>query len=99
MLTTDNTVLLLVDIQGKLAHSMHAREKLFENLQRLVKGVRVLELPILWAEQNPKGLGPTIPEVAELFRPRGGNVVATALLTDHRIGHVRVFKSVRFRIK
>lgn len=67
MLTTDNTVLLLVDIQGKLAHSMHARENLFENLQRLVKGVRVLELPILWAEQNPKGLGPTIPEVAELL--------------------------------
>ena len=67
MLTTDNTVLLLVDIQGKLAHLMHARESLFENLQRLVKGARVLELPILWAEQNPRGLGPTIPEVAELL--------------------------------
>jgi nicotinamidase-related amidase len=67
MLTTDNTVLLLVDIQGKLAHLMHARESLFENLQRLVKGARVLELPILWAEQNPRGLGPTIQEVAELL--------------------------------
>jgi len=67
MLSTDKTVLLLVDIQGKLANSMHARQSLFENLQRLVKGARVLELPILWAEQNPKGLGPTIPEVAELL--------------------------------
>jgi nicotinamidase-related amidase len=67
MLTTDNTVFLLVDVQGKLAHSMHAREHLFSNLKKMVKGMRVLEVPILWAEQNPKGLGPTVPEVAELL--------------------------------
>jgi nicotinamidase-related amidase len=67
MLRTDNTVFLLVDVQGKLAHSMHAKESLFKNLKKLVKGMRVLEIPILWAEQNPKGLGPTVPEVAELL--------------------------------
>jgi len=67
MLTTDNTVFLLVDVQGKLAHSMYGKENLFKNLKKLVKGMRVLEIPILWAEQNPKGLGPTVPEVAELL--------------------------------
>jgi len=67
MLTTDNTVFLLVDVQGKLAHSMYAKENLFKNLKKLVKGMRVLEIPILWAEQNPKGLGPTVQEVAELL--------------------------------
>ena len=67
MLTTDNTVFLLVDVQGKLAHSMHAKENLFKNLKKLVKGMRVLEVPILWAEQNPKGLGPTVPEIAGLL--------------------------------
>ena len=67
MLTTENTVFLLVDVQGKLAHSMHAKENLFKNLKKLVKGMRVLEIPILWAEQNPRGLGPTVPEVAELL--------------------------------
>ena len=46
---------------------MHAREHLFSNLKKIVKGMRVLEVPILWAEQNPKGLGPTVPEVAELL--------------------------------
>ena len=29
--------------------------------------VRRLELPVLWLEQYPKGLGPTIPEVADLL--------------------------------
>jgi nicotinamidase-related amidase len=67
MLTTDNTVFLLVDVQGKLANSMHGREHLFSNLKKLVKGMRVLEVPILWAEQNPKGLGPTVAEIVELL--------------------------------
>jgi nicotinamidase-related amidase len=67
MLTTDNSVFLLVDTQGKLAHSMYAKDNLFKNLKKLVKGMRVLEIPILWVEQNPKGLGPTVQEVAELL--------------------------------
>ena len=67
MLTPDNTFFLLVDVQGKLAHSMHSREQLFGNLKKIVKGMRALEVPILWAEQNPKGLGPTVPEVAGLL--------------------------------
>lgn len=67
MLTSDRTVLVLIDIQGKLAQLMHAREALFDNLQRLVKGTRVLGLPILWLEQYPQGLGPTIPEIAGLL--------------------------------
>ncbi|MFQ5612170.1 MAG: hydrolase [Anaerolineae bacterium] len=64
MLAVENTVLLVVDVQGKLAHLMHGKDALFENLQKIIKGAQVLQVPILWAEQNPDGLGPTIPEVA-----------------------------------
>ncbi|MBN1400522.1 MAG: hydrolase [Anaerolineae bacterium] len=67
MLSRDNTLLVLVDVQGKLAQIMHDREALFRNLVQLVRGVRVLGLPIIWMEQNPRGLGPTIPELAELL--------------------------------
>lgn len=67
MLKTEDTGLLLVDIQGKLAQLMHDRTLLFENLQKLVKGIRVLGVPVLWVEQNPAGLGSTIPEVADLL--------------------------------
>lgn len=68
MLTTDNTLLVLVDVQGKLAQLMDGREALFENLQKLVQGVQVLGLPFIWLEQNPAGLGPTIPELAGLLQ-------------------------------
>ena len=67
MLTTENSALVLVDVQGKLAQAMHGKEGFFDSIIRLVKGARILELPILWNEQNPAGLGPTIPEIAELL--------------------------------
>jgi nicotinamidase-related amidase len=67
MLTTQKTILIVVDVQGKLAQLMYQRELLFENLKKLIKGIRVLEIPILRLEQNPAGLGPTTPEIAELM--------------------------------
>ncbi|WP_020589716.1 hydrolase [Desulfobacter curvatus] len=67
MLEIENVVLLLVDIQGKLAHLMDRKELLFKNVQRLIKGVRTLDIPVLWVEQNPQGLGPTIPEIAAML--------------------------------
>lgn len=67
MLNRDHTALVLIDIQGKLASLMHEREALYCQLQILVKGAQVLRLPILWLEQYPQGLGPTIPEVADLL--------------------------------
>ena len=67
MLKIENTILLLIDIQGKLAHMMHEKGALFDNLQKLVKGIQVLGVPVLWLEQNPVGLGPTIPEIADLL--------------------------------
>jgi len=67
MLTLENAALLVIDVQGKLAQLMHGRETLFENLQRMIKGAQILGIPIIWTEQNPKGLGPTIPEVAHFL--------------------------------
>jgi len=67
MLKKKNALLLIVDVQGKLAHLMHEKERLFDTLQKLIRGIRVLGIPVLWVEQNPAGLGPTIPEVADLL--------------------------------
>lgn len=68
MLQADHTALVIVDVQGKLAQLMPDRETLFSNLQRMVKGALALELPVLWVEQLPQKLGPTIPEVADLLQ-------------------------------
>ncbi|MBY5993924.1 hydrolase [Ferrimonas balearica] len=67
MLTTNNAVLLLIDVQGKLARSMADSPALIEKLRALIQGVQHLDLPILWVEQYPQGLGPTVPELSELL--------------------------------
>ncbi len=67
MLNMHDTLLLIVDIQEKLFRTMHSKEDLLANAQRLVRGAGVLGIPVVWAEQNPQGLGPTVPELAALL--------------------------------
>jgi len=63
MLNPQNTVLVIVDIQEKLVRAMHAREDLIIKAQQLVQGAQNLKVPIICTEQNPRGLGPTVPDV------------------------------------
>lgn len=67
MLDTKNTVLVLVDIQGKLATLMYERDAFFENVGRMIKGADILGIPIIWNEQLPDKLGKTVPQIAELL--------------------------------
>ncbi len=57
----------MIDIQSKLWNVMCEKEALLENAQRLIKGMQVLRIPIILTEQNPKGLGPTAPELMQLM--------------------------------
>jgi nicotinamidase-related amidase len=65
-LNTDNAVLLLIDFQERLFPVMHEKGKLLNNVLKLIKGMQVLEVPVILTEQYPRGLGPTIPEIKEL---------------------------------
>ncbi|MFO7749467.1 MAG: hydrolase [Desulfobacteraceae bacterium] len=67
MFSTDNTVLIVIDVQGKLAQLMHDRDKLFSSLETIIKGMKILDVPIILLEQIPKNLGGTIKEVADLL--------------------------------
>jgi len=65
MLNAENAVLVVVDIQGKLASLMHKKEDFYNNVVRMIKAAGVLDIPILWNEQLPDKLGETIPEIKE----------------------------------
>jgi nicotinamidase-related amidase len=70
--------LLVVDVQEKLAAAMpkEALERMLNRTSALVEGARVLGLPIVFTEQYPKGLGPTVP----LLRERLAGLVAVEKL-------------------
>lgn len=65
MLKAENTALVLVDVQGKLARIMHKSDVLIQNVERLIQGAQLLNIPIIWMEQYPEGLGPTADEVKQ----------------------------------
>jgi len=67
LLTVEECVLVVIDIQEKLARAMHEKEKFTDNLLRLLQGIKILEIPVIFTEQYPQGLGPTISEVLELL--------------------------------
>ena len=67
MLNRDETACVLVDFQERLAPAMFEAGGLLDDVLRLLRGLEVLKVPVLWTEQNPAGLGGTVGEVAELL--------------------------------
>jgi nicotinamidase-related amidase len=59
ILSRDSTALLLIDIQEKILGVMLDQERLIENCTKLIKGFKILNIPIFYTEQYPKGLGST----------------------------------------
>lgn len=68
MLNRENAVLVIVDVQGRLATLMHNKEEFFANVVRMIKGAQVLDIPIIWNEQLPDKLGSTISEIREALK-------------------------------
>lgn len=59
--------LLIIDFQEKLfPHVDHPCELLTQAL-KAVQGLKVLNLPIVVSEQNPKGLGPTVEPIRQIL--------------------------------
>ncbi|MEZ8481782.1 hydrolase [Vibrio splendidus] len=67
MLMKQNTGLVVVDVQGKLARLVDESDTLTSNCGKLIKGAQVLGLPIVSLEQNPEKLGATVDELNALL--------------------------------
>jgi nicotinamidase-related amidase len=69
LMARDDTGLLVVDVQEKLMPLIPGQRRLIWNIGRLVRGAQAVGLPVAGTEQYPKGLGPTVPELAALLGP------------------------------
>jgi len=65
----DRAVILVVDVQDRLTPAMppDALERLLKYGRALIHAGRTLGMPVLATEQYPKGLGRTLPQLAELL--------------------------------
>jgi nicotinamidase-related amidase len=93
-LTAAHGALLVVDMQGKLLDLIADRDSVVANTVLMIEAARLLDLPVWSTEQYPKGLGPTIAEVADLVPDRPAKTTfhccSTALLLEQLYGrHIR----------
>ena len=65
----DDTALLVIDLQERLYGAMEKelRPALIKNNAILIRTAGTYGMSVVVSEQYPKGLGPTIPEIAELL--------------------------------
>ncbi|MCA9772092.1 MAG: hydrolase [Myxococcales bacterium] len=65
-LRAGDAALIVIDIQERLIAAMpdKVRPALLRNTAILIAAARALGVPIVVSEQYPKGLGPTVPEIA-----------------------------------
>ena len=67
MLNSENTLLLVVDIQEKLTGMLKENKETAEqNAKKIVKAAKILKIKTVVSEQYPKGLGSTV-EAVKIF--------------------------------
>ena len=64
-LNREDSLAVFIDFQEKLMPAMYNKEVLQDKVVRLAKGLKVLGIPHIVTQQYTKGIGETIPEVAE----------------------------------
>ena len=65
LLKKEKSALLIIDIQERILGVMQEKERLLENTKKLIKGMKILRVPIFYTEQYPKGLGKTVENIKE----------------------------------
>ncbi|MGE5441466.1 MAG: hydrolase [Bacteroidota bacterium] len=66
LMSAGESCLLVVDMQARLVPSMATPRTVVDNARILIEAAKRLDVPLLVSEQYPRGLGPTVPEIADL---------------------------------
>ncbi|MEM1543329.1 MAG: hydrolase [Candidatus Bathyarchaeia archaeon] len=67
LISREGTVLVIIDVQENLFPLISDRDRILENMRRLIQFAKIIGMPIVLTEQYPKGLGPTISEIRDLI--------------------------------
>jgi nicotinamidase-related amidase len=73
-MSATDTGLLVIDVQEKLMPRILGRDAIILNIGFLADAARLLRMPAQATEQYPKGLGPTVPELAQRLPDRSDKV-------------------------
>jgi len=58
-----NTIFLLCDLQTRFRPAIHGFDHVVNTANKMLKVAKIANIPVLATEQNPRGLGPIVPEL------------------------------------
>jgi len=67
LIKIEQSALLVIDIQERLAPAMQGIDDVIKNTKTLLRAATLLEAPVLVSEQYPKGLGITVPDLRPMI--------------------------------
>jgi len=70
-ISKEHTAGLIIDIQEKLTPHIYKHELISSNITLLIRGLRVLDIPLILTQQYTRGLGETITSISEAI----GNII------------------------
>lgn len=87
LLEASRSVLFVVDVQEKLMPAIADGTEAVSRIRILLEAARRLSVPVIATEQYPEGLGPTLPEVAQLLGNDAARFAKTSFsgMRDRRV--------------
>ncbi len=87
LLAAENSLLLLIDLQKKLAPAIHNNTEVEQHCRWLVEVARELAVPVLATEQYPQGLGVTVPSLLALLKSE--EILEKIHFSAHKEPHIQ----------
>ncbi len=64
----EKTLGVVVDVQSRLLPHIHENQRIVKNMVKLIKGLKILDIPLVVTQQYTKGLGLTVPQIEEALQ-------------------------------
>ncbi len=88
---SENSALLVIDIQERILPVIFESERVVQNTIKLINGFKILNVPVFYTEQYPKGLGPTSSQIKEVL----SGIEAISKMTFSCSGAGNLFEQLR----
>lgn len=63
----NETAFVVIDVQERIFNHLYEKEQFKNNIEILIKGMQILEVPMIFTEQYTKGLGETSQFIKDIF--------------------------------
>ncbi|MCD7905675.1 MAG: isochorismatase family protein [Clostridiales bacterium] len=81
----ENTQAMVIDFQERLVPAIHNNREIIEYTKILLKGLKLLNIPVTQTGQYIKGLGGTVPKISEITGEKGMDKITFSCMKNEAV--------------